>query len=124
MQRTQKREVDRRQKKQDKQAKATVTLIYKKERESQRQFTIVTRVVTTIKLRIRRPSIDLLKPHKKVVNPYKKTLKAVTGSQREAPRSIKEDSSSTAGPIDIVVTKSQIMSRRGRTIALSQRFRG
>ena len=94
-QQAQKREADRRQKEQDKQAKATVTLAHKKERESQRQLTVVTRAVTAVKPRIRRLSIGLLKPYKKTVNPCKKALKVVTGSQRETPRSIEGDSFST-----------------------------
>ena len=77
-----------------------------------------------MKSQIRRSSISLLKPYKKTVNPRKKTFKTVTDSQKETSRSIKEDSSSTADSIDIAVAEGQIMSRRGRTIALSQHFRG
>ena len=77
-----------------------------------------------MKSQIRRSSISLLKPYKKIVNPHKKTLKTVAGSQREAPRSIKGDSSSTIDPIDVAVAEGQIMNRRGRTIVLPQHFRG
>ena len=52
-----------------------------------------------------------------------RTLPSITASKKKVLRSIKGDSSSTTGSIDIAVAEDQIMNRRDRTIALLQRFR-
>jgi hypothetical protein len=95
----------------------------KKEREMLKQLTVATQKARTPKAQSKRASAGPSNAYKRPVNPLSKAIKATKGLQATLSRSIAADSCPTAGVKDLTVAEAPNTNRRGRRVALPQRFR-
>jgi hypothetical protein len=117
------REERRLQKEQKDQEKALSTIQRQKERERLKQLTVATQIVGMQKTPKRRASKGPSVTFKKPINPLSRAIRATKGSLATPPRLNIADSSSIAGASDLTAVEARNTNRRGRIVALPQRFR-
>ena len=116
------KEEKRRQKEQDNQQKALLIRQRKEEQEIRRQLAVAAKEAAASKAQIKWAFTGVSKARKQSLNPISKALKATTGSQSSAQGSNSTLSPSTAGAGDVAAAEPPNRSRRGRVVALPQRF--
>ncbi|ERF69732.1 hypothetical protein EPUS_09310 [Endocarpon pusillum Z07020] len=117
------REEKRRQKEQDKQQKALAAQKRKKEQELRKNVAVAVKTAAESKSRVRRVSIGPPKPRKTSTKRSKKTVNSITASQGSPPRPIEAAPSTAVDTANVAVAEALIVNRRGRVVALPQRFR-
>jgi hypothetical protein len=105
------------------QEKALLTTQRKKEREILKHLTVTTKKARTLKAQSKRASAGPSNAYKRPINPISRAIKATKGLQATPPRLIAADSCPIAGIKDLTVTEAPNTNRRGRRVALPQRFR-
>jgi hypothetical protein len=88
-----------------------------------KQLTVTTQKARTPKAQFKRASAGPSNAYKRPVNPLSKAIKATKGLQATPSRSIAADSCPIAGVKDLTVAEAPNTNRRGRRVALPQRFR-
>jgi hypothetical protein len=122
-QKAQEREEKRLKKEQRDREKAPLTIKRNKEREMLKQLTVATKKARTPKAQSKRASTGPLNAYKRPVNPISKAIKTTKGLHATSPRSITAGSCSIAGVKDLTAAEAPNTNRRGRRVALPQRFR-
>jgi hypothetical protein len=117
------REEKRHQKEQKDQKKALLTLKRKKERELRKDLTVSLKKARPSNARTRRPSIRSSKALNQPTNPISRAIQTTTRPQATPPCLNTADTSTIAGTIDLTVAEALNTNRRGRRVALPQRFR-
>jgi hypothetical protein len=105
------------------QEKALLTIQRKKEREMLKQLTVATKKARTPKAQSKRASAGPSNSNKRPINPIFKAIKATKGLQATPSRSITAGSCPIAGVKDLTAAEAPNTNRRGRRVALPQRFR-
>jgi hypothetical protein len=100
-----------------------LTIQRKKKREMLQKLTVATKKVRTLKAQTKRASAGPSNAYKRPVNPISRAIKALKGLQATPQRSIAADSYPIAGVKDLTVIEAPNTNRRGRRVALPQRFR-
>jgi hypothetical protein len=88
-----------------------------------KQLTIATKKTRTSKAQSKRASIGPSNAYKWPINPISKAIKTTKGLQATLPRSITAGSCLIAGVKDLTAAEAPNTNRRGRRVALPQRFR-
>jgi hypothetical protein len=122
-QKAQEREKKRLEKERRDREKAPLTIKRKKEREMLKQLTVAIKKARTPKAQSKRASAEPLNAYKRPINPISKAIKATKGLHATPPRSITAGSCPIAGVKDLTTAKAPNTNRRGRRVALPQRFR-
>jgi hypothetical protein len=122
-QKAQNREKKRLEKEQRSQEKALLIIQRKKEREMLQKLTVAIKKVRTPKAQIKRASARPLNAYKRPNNPISRAIEASKGLQATPQRSFAADSYPITGVKDLTVIEMPNMNRRGRRVALPQRFR-
>jgi hypothetical protein len=122
-QKAQEREERRLEKERRDQEKALLTIQRKKEREMLQQLTVATKKARTPKAQSKRASTGPSNSFKGPINPIYEAIKATKGLQATPSRSTAAGSCPIAGVRDLTVAKAPNTNRRGRRVALPQRFR-
>jgi hypothetical protein len=122
-QKAQKIEEKRLTKEQRDQEKALLTIQRKKEREMLQKLTVATKKVRTLKPQTKKASAGPSNAYKRPANPILRAIKASKGLQTTPQRSIAADSYPITGVKDLTIIEAPNTNRRGRRVALPQRFR-
>jgi hypothetical protein len=88
-----------------------------------KQLTVVTKKTRTPKAQSKRASAGPSKSYKGPINPLSKAIKATKELQATPSRSIAAGSCPITGVRDLTVAEAPNTNRRGRRVALPQRFR-
>ena len=119
----QEREEKRLEKERRDQEKTLLTIQRKKEREMLKQFTVATKKARTLKAQSKNTSAGPSNSNKQPVNPISKAIKTTKELQAIPSRSITAGSCPIANVRDLTAAEAPNTNRRGRRVALPQRFR-
>jgi hypothetical protein len=122
-QKAQERKKKRLEKERKDREKALLTIKRKKEREMLKQLTVATKKTRTLKAQSKRASIGPLNAYKRPVNPISKAIKATKELYTTLSRLIAAGSCPITSVKDLTTVKALNTNRRGRRVALPQRFR-